>query len=54
MSEDNSLYFAHPITQEEVFVIVDVCHAVKLVWNTPTQKQRLIDDDNRIINCKYF
>lgn len=39
-------YFAHPVTQEKVFVFWDVCHMVKLVRNTLGDKKVLTHRDS--------
>lgn len=32
-TEKSSMYFPNPITKEPIFVIIDACHAIKLVRN---------------------
>lgn len=46
-------YFDHPVTGEPVFIILDVCHMLKLVRNTIGAKKQL-KASNGLIEWKYI
>ena len=54
---DFKTYFLHPKAEKEqdrVYVLLDVCHMLKLVRNCLAEYNFLIDSDNKEIHWKYF
>lgn len=47
-------WFLHPITNERVHIMLDVCHMVKLIRNTLADWGLLVDGEGRVINWNYF
>ncbi|GBM17658.1 DNA transposase THAP9, partial [Araneus ventricosus] len=52
--KDMKPYFPHPITSEKVFVILDVCHMLKLVRNTLASKGSIVNQNGDIIKWDYI
>lgn len=48
------IFFYHPCTKENVYIILDPCHMLKLIRNCLAFKGILTDDNNNIINWSYF
>ena len=46
--------FDHPIDNHKIYIILDVCHCVKLIRNTLANKSVLYDDMDRPIKWKYL
>lgn len=53
-SESFQPYFLNPINNERIYIIMDPCHAEKLVRNTLANRQILYDDNNDKIEWRYF
>ncbi|KYM97813.1 THAP domain-containing protein 9 [Cyphomyrmex costatus] len=51
--ENLKTYFPHSVTKENVWVMLDACHMIKLIRNT-FDKQRLINAENKMILWKYL
>jgi hypothetical protein len=47
-------FFVHPQTQEEIFIILDPCHVMKLLRNGLSDWGAFLDDQNRMILWRYF
>jgi hypothetical protein len=47
-------FFMHPQTQEEIFIILDPCHVMKLLRNALSDWGAFLDDQNRMILWRYF
>lgn len=46
--------FKHPTTNEEVVVFLDPCHMLKLARNILGEKGSLVDDEDRLVEWRYF
>lgn len=46
--------FPHPITKDNIFIILDPCHMLKLVRNALADTGPFFDDNNRIISWQLF
>ncbi|KYQ55617.1 THAP domain-containing protein 9 [Trachymyrmex zeteki] len=53
-TEKASIHFPHPVTKEPIFVIIDACHAIKLIRNTLAQRKVLYNSKGDVIEWKYF
>lgn len=53
-TEKSSMYFPNPITKEPIFIIIDACHAIKLVRNALATRKVLYDSEGNAIEWKYF
>ena len=51
---DLKAFFPHPVTKEPVFIIIDACHAIKLIRNTLGDKRVLYDGAGNPIQWHYF
>ena len=41
--------FTHPTTGEEVYVILDPCHMLKLAWNAMVHLGSFVDDEGYLV-----
>lgn len=44
-------YFAHPVTGNNVYIILDPCHMIKLVRNMFSTYKNLVDGSGRKVSC---
>lgn len=51
--EKMTSYFKHPVTNENVYIFLDICHMLKLVRNTMASKL-LVDGDGNLIMWSYI
>ena len=47
-------YFLHPSNKEKIYVLLDVCHMLKLVRNTLAEKEIILDKDGGKILWQYL
>jgi len=47
-------FFKHPSTGENVYLILDPCHMLKLIRNSLAFKGAFVDNDINIIKWSYF
>lgn len=47
-------YFFNPINDEKIYIIMDPCHAEKLLRNTLANKKTIFDDHNEKIQWRFF
>lgn len=53
-AEDFKPYFENPVNGSKIFIIIDNCHAEKLVRNTLGNKGVIYDDNGGRIEWKHF
>lgn len=53
-SEGFQHYFFHKGTGKKIYIILDVCHMLKLVRNTLASRQRILDSKASVINWDYI
>jgi len=53
-TEKANIHFPHPVTKEPIFVIIDACHAIKLIRNTLAKRKVLYNREVNSIEWKYF
>lgn len=53
-SKDFQPFFRNPIDKSKIFIMLDNCHAEKLVRNTLGNKDVIWDDENKPIEWNYF
>ncbi|TGZ45601.1 THAP domain-containing protein 9 [Temnothorax longispinosus] len=53
-TEKASMHFPHSVIKEPIFVIIDACHAIKLVRNALATRKILYDSEGNAIEWKYF
>lgn len=51
---DFDKHFQHPVTEEPVYVMIDICQAMRLVRNALADKGVLLDANRDAIKWKYF